>query len=149
MNKSDYITISDYNMIYGFKYTRNIIFNFVVLIIFIISLLLITLRCNYYTYYNGTFLLEKESLYSILVDYSDTCKIPKNGYLYVNNKEYEYKIKEVSDVIESGNIYFQKITIDIKKINNTKIFDGRIVISKKKLIKYIVDYLKGVKMWNN
>ena len=139
----DYISIADYKTIYGFKYFKQIVIYFVILVIFIISLILITFNFDYYTYYNGTFLLEKDDEYSFLVDWSDTNKIPDSGVLISDMQEYSYQKQQVLDITQVDQMYLQKMTLKVKMSRQVKIFNGRIVILKEKLFWYIVNYLKG------
>lgn len=145
MKTDDYISIVDYKMIFGFRYSKQIILYFVILMMFIISLILIAFNFDYYTYYNGTFLFEKGDEYSFVLNAFDVGKIPDIGFLVIDNQKYSYKIKDVSDITQSEYMYLQKITLKIKINRHVKVFNGRLIISKEKLIWYMVNYLKGGK----
>jgi len=143
VNEINYQTIIDYKKIYTDKYKKYLYLYLFIIIIFVISLVMITFKLNYYTYYNGTFLLEDKKTYSIIVNYYDIEKILHNNYFIKDNKKYQYKIKEVSEVQNSSQDYFQKITITTNISKDIKIFNAKIITSKKKIFWYIVDYLKG------
>lgn len=145
MKMNDYISLGDYKIIYGFRYSKQIVLYFVILMIFIIGFLLITLNFNYYTYYNGTFLLEDNGEYSFFINAFNTDKIPDKGVVINGNLKYKYVIKDISKITESEYIYVQKITLKIDLSKPVKIFKGSIVISKEKLFWYIINYLKGVR----
>lgn len=143
MNEISYQTIIDYKKIYMNKYKKHLCLYLFIIMIFVITLITITFKLNYYTYYNGTFLLEDKNTYSIIVNYYDIEKILHNNYLIKDNEKYQYKIKEVSEIQNNKQDYFQKITITINMNKDTKLFNAKIIISKKKIFWYIVDYLKG------
>lgn len=140
------LNIIDYKKNYQETYNKHIIFYFILLSIFIVGLIFITFNFDYYTYYNGTFILESENTYSIFVNSFDIEKVTTNNILIKDGIKYQYKIKEVNNPVFSDNGYYQKVIIilNVHNNNNIKIFNAQIIISKKKIFWYIVEYLKGV-----
>ena len=120
----------------------------------IILISLIIIICVTFCYVKYTFYYYNKSVVSILDDKfyikmfvleSDLDKIIDNNTLVHNEKEYEYNLIYISDVIVDNNynkFYEVYINSNINNNINNSIYDIKIKYKEEKIIKIIKDYLK-------
>ncbi|MBQ7104831.1 MAG: hypothetical protein IJN90_03145 [Bacilli bacterium] len=133
------IDINDYKQIYN-KKIKSVTKIWVLFIIFIIiGIIYINNSFKYIRYYSNLGEYKKDNLYIyVLID--DLNKITKNNKVLIENKEFAYKIKEISEEnININNNYYKEVKLDIKdnKFINNEVINITIKIEELDLIKYI------------
>ena len=120
---------------------------FIIITNIIISLI-ISLTCNYKTYYKvlGKVVYNNNYLLEIPCEYNNIEYIINNNTLSINNKIYNYNIINVDNnlYVTQENINYLLVYLsynEIPKINNL-VLEVKILKENKKIIYYILDYLK-------
>ena len=114
----------------------------------IIIFLIISLTCNYKTYYKvlGKVVYNNNYLLEIPCEYNKIEYIINNDTISINNKIYNYNIINVDNnvYVTQENINYLLVYLsynEIPKINNL-VLEVKILKENKKIIYYILDYLK-------
>lgn len=114
----------------------------------IIIFLIISLTYNYKTYYKvlGKVVYNNNYLLEIPCEYNNIEYIINNNTLSINNKIYNYNIINVDNnlYVTQENINYLLVYLsynEIPKINNL-VLEVKILKENKKIIYYILDYLK-------
>ena len=114
----------------------------------IIIFLIISLTCNYKTYCKvlGKVVDNNNYLLEIPCEYNNIEYIINNNTLSINNKIYNYNIINVDNnlYVTQENINYLLVYLsynEIPKINNL-VLEVKILKENKKIIYYILDYLK-------
>ena len=114
----------------------------------IISCLIIALTCTDRTYYKvlGKVVYNNNYLLEIPCEYNNIEYIINNNTLSINNKIYNYNIINVDNnlYVTQENINYLLVYLsynEIPKINNL-VLEVKILKENKKIIYYILDYLK-------
>ena len=111
----------------------------VVVLIIIVGIFYINKSFKYYEYYSniGEYRDNYLNLY-ILID--DLEKITENEKIYIENKEFAYEIKEISQENNYlNNNYYKEVKLFIKetKLLNNEIVDIKIIINSSSLLEYV------------
>ena len=121
----------------------------VVITIFIIILgLIIVFNNDFYNYYSGYGILEKNNEISILVDINDLNKITNNNKIIIERTTFSYKVISIDkNNIEYGNNILKKIVIEVpitKELNiKNNYVKYKIIISKDTILNYVLKTIKG------
>ena len=120
------------------------------LLLIIISLLIIILNMNYISIMNTVGMIKEiDNNYYIrlVIDNNDIKYLINNNYLYIENKIMNYKIQKIEEELYSDNnknykVIYLKVKLEKEyKINNLNL-NIKINKEKKKILYYIIDYLK-------
>ena len=121
----------------------------IVVAIFIIVLsLIIVFNNEFYNYYSGYGVLEKDNEISILIDINDLNKITNNNKIIIERTTFSYKIISIDEAnIEYGNNILKKVLIEVlltKELNiKNNYIKYKIITSKDTILNYILNTIKG------
>ena len=141
------LSIENYLLEYQRK-IPNILFLWMMILTFIIiSLVIINQTVTIKNYYSKEALIKDKNV-SIYVLLKDLDKVVDNNYLYVKNKKYSYKIKEIGNEIITDNTSFYKEVILSVNIDNRVLIDNNIIevgfiVKEMTIFEYIIDLIKG------
>lgn len=111
----------------------------VVVLIIIVGIFYINKSFKYYEYYSniGEYRDNYLNLYILIADLE---KITENEKIYIENKEFAYEIKEISQENNYlNNNYYKEVKLFIKetKLLNNEIVDIKIIINSSSLLEYV------------
>ncbi len=146
MNK--FIDIGDYNLGYGNKKV-NILYKWIVVLIFIITITLILIFNKYhYMYYQGSGILKERDYLTINVYIEDIDKVIKNKYIMIGGSTLTYNVANISEEFTAqGTILYKEITLKIDLEDTINIENNyikfRIMIDKISMLDYVLSKIKG------
>lgn len=114
---------------------------FIVLTVIILSIVFLNLNVNKTLTLSG--MVEKDNIL-LYVPYKDVINITKNKNIIINNENYFYKIKDISELMEINNQNIQIVYLDIKLPNNYKenlILETKLILENKKMYKLLYEIL--------
>lgn len=94
-------------------------------------------------YYEDVLYL-KDGMIVLMINYENLEYITSNKQLIINNKKYNYLIKEI-DISESNNLYYEvKMVINMNDFKYQNVYyQYKILLKEESILKYIVRVLKG------
>lgn len=127
----------------------NVFKNLMIVLFFIIILgLIIVFNNEFYDYYQGYAILDKDNEMSLIVDINDLNKVTSNNEIIIERTTFSYKVISIDETnIEYGNSILKKITIRVSMNNKLNIENNyikyKIITSKDTIINYVLNTLKG------
>ncbi len=139
----NYIDINDYLLL---NKEQKMYYSYIVILCLLIIIVLSLLKVEKFYELQGYIL---DELIVINVNINDINKITSNRYLYMNNKEYEYSVYDISEEINAvGDNYYKevrlKITLDDTINNDFNILKIKIKLKSDRFYKIIINKMKGV-----
>ena len=117
--------------------------NNLIFILFLIGIIIIIYSFNFYMY-DKELLIKDNDHYKLILPSTKIDDLFNNKYIYINNKKYKYKIKEIDNDFQNinGTIY-QSISLDINYKSKSNIKDVYFLKYKKSLYHMIIDAIRG------
>ena len=117
--------------------------NNLIFILFLIGIIIIIYSFNFYMY-DKELLIKDNDHYKLILPSTKIDDLVNNKYIYINNKKYKYKIKEIDNDFQNinGTIY-QSISLDINYKSKSNIKDVYFLKYKKSLYHMIIDTIRG------
>ena len=137
------ISIDDYKELKIIK--SNEIFNFVIILLAVLSfLLLILFNFSFECYYKNSAIYNDNEL-SLVVKVEDLSYILDNSIIVINDKNYKYKVKKLEPIMINGSNYTQNVIINIYGFEsaNNNVIELKILYDTKTGFKIIKDFILG------
>lgn len=134
------IDINDYRVIYK----QNIIgitrIWFCILIFIIIGIFVINKSFKYISYYTNVG-EAKDEYFNVYVLIDDLAKIIENQKIIIENEEFAYKIKEISEEnIYLNNNYYKEVKLSIaKKMDENMVINFKIIDNEQTILEYVFE----------
>jgi len=133
-----------YNKLYDDK--KPLIKIWILILSFIGICLLILYSIDYTSYYSNRGVIISDNYLKIYVDENDLYKISNNSKLKIENKNFAYTIKSISDILFNST-YYREVILEMNlddKINvKNNIIDFKILLDKKTILEYIIYKIGG------
>lgn len=140
------LNIKDYLLEYERKVSNILIIWGIILAFITIFILIINYNFKIIDYYQINGIIKGGSI-NILVPIDRVNSIVDTDFVYVNSKRYTYKVKEISNIINENNNFYQNIILDInfndKIFIENNIMEVKFIINKETILKYIYNLIKG------
>lgn len=140
------LNIKDYLLEYERKVPNILIIWGIILAFITIFILIINYNFKIIDYYQINGIIKGGSI-NILVPIDRVNSIVDTDFVYVNSKRYTYKVKEISNIINENNNFYQNIILDInfndKIFIENNIMEVKFIINKETILKYIYNLIKG------
>ena len=133
-----------YNKLYDDK--KPLIKIWILILSFIGICLLILYSIDYTSYYSNRGVIISDNYLKIYVDENDLYKISNNSKLKIENKNFAYTIKSISDILFNSTYYIEVIlemNLDDKINVKNNIIDFKILLDKKTILEYIIYKIGG------
>lgn len=115
----------------------------VLLILLLIGIIFIICRYKFYIY-EKNILLNENNNYSLIVNALDIDNFKKKGNIYINNKEYKYKVISYNnDINNINNELYETINIDINYHTKAQAIECYFLKSKKTLLEMFINSIRG------
>lgn len=140
------LSVKDYLLQYERKVPNILVIWGIILAFITIFILIINHYFKIIDYYQIKGIVKDNSI-NILVPIDRVNSIVDNDFVYVNSKRYTYKVKEISNIINENNNFYQNIILDINLIDKNfienNIMEVKFIINKETILKYIYNLIKG------
>lgn len=141
------ISIQDSLLEYKRKIPSILLIWMMILTFIIISLIIINQVVTIKNYYLTEGIIQDKSI-SIYVLVKDLDKVVDNNNLYINNKKYSYKVKEINKEIITSDTNFYKevilsVNLDYKLLIDNNIIELKFIVKEMTIFEYIIDLIKG------
>ena len=140
------LSVKDYLLQYERKVPNILVIWGIILAFITIFILIINHYFKIIDYYQIKGIVKDNSI-NILVPIDRVNSIVDNDFVYVNSKRYTYRVKEISNIINDNNNFYQNIILDINLIDKNfienNIMEVKFIINKETILKYIYNLIKG------